>query len=394
MAFENYHSRHLRDDSTRSSHFLSVLIKALAKQDLLGRMPVQPVLPRADLSHSIVYELIENKPEISEAIEMMMDPTILIRNLTAYVLRPTLKDLHDSLTQYLRLLLREARVNFNRPLLIVQEAQPERYELFSEAFVALGQLVSRQLNVLAGLEREFTVFVEQPCLRSARTEEVDRLVATSCEFTSIQRAPFLNLAMLDCQSSCLAVLTTIRNTIDQLFSLQDAQKIKPSDLATLDALSSEIQQLTQLRIPKSNSLPTLEAYRLTLCRTMYLGHKMIASLLGGIEELVASIKQDSPPQFTSDLKRATLVSLARGGSQTKAGKRILEAMIAYCRKHQTAPDQILDGELRKIDSNLTPDTLQTFQQSWHLGDPLTISDVGGRKGRVLSDLAHLEGQIG
>ena len=393
----------LKSDQTHTIDYLTTTAATLKQLGLVKsalcdnlRLAITAKTSEAEPQGSLLIDLIDNDSQFIWYLIARYGEHHLGANLFSYTLKPSIFALTQSITAFALELMNFSERNFNRPLYVFDGASCESRVPFSTLLVESADLLIRQAKRLNEVTNEHLVYychLQTNADSTALPAEEQLKAALGHKEFSFATNPSLRLAIFrdEFTSSLKTIAATLRETISQVTKNTGDIGEFPVWI-TLDWLASEVTQLDQIEFPKGGSLKSWELRRLSFgTKSLKLRQAfeiLTREILKTLEVAKDARIKDTLPRA---LQRQMTCTLFQNGVDIIDAWQAVENLMQYVSDKNIDPQQLISGELKKIDKNLRPECLEILQD--HLKDASFISENAPAKEKTYQRLKSLRRSI-
>jgi hypothetical protein len=363
-----------RIDSAYHTPFLSACASALSEEGLLSeweadqlRMILKDRHRNRDDSSLFTTLLGEKNPAVTH-LQARFGLAGLNEILFRWTSARAVEDLNLVLWSLAQDLIKKAELMFNQTFFLYAGERCERRTLFSFFLVELASEIhdeADRMHLLAKTLRRL-----KPGGVSLLQEE-STLEAVLAEHLGFELESDEGLHLWRLQKG-LKALQTHLSLIGDLFQHAISQLLqnltmKDSDerlKLLLDDWVSILGQLQASSLYWPASLEIMETKRLRLMASLVSCKEIVMEMHHVLLETLKTsrIKHPTSELWPDAEKREILSRMLARGVAMPAAEMALESLQKYCQQHHIAPQQLLDAELQRIDSQLDHDTLHILKK--------------------------------
>jgi hypothetical protein len=318
---------------------------------------------------SLLIRLIQEDSPFLAALRFRLGDYALFVNLLRFSLRSPLAHLQQSLSNSATSLIKKAELLFNRSFYLYQNGKCEAQVLMSSFLVDIAdelaeaaenvEMITNHLNQLSPAQ------IHQP---QSEDHQIEQGLMTSLDFRGV-RPEVLSFRRENQTLRQLTVtLQQLMQTLGQAFHQSRLNQLNQNDWALqlhIDHLSATTQHWQSLTFSPEMELNGWESRRLLWLESLQRMQNLIDQLL---TDFVASLRPAAQPQdhfaatLPNSMQRRLIGYFISRGAHPHEAAEATEKLLDYCAQAQLRPGELVAGELKKVHTLLTDQSLQLLQE--------------------------------
>lgn len=344
----------------------------LSKRDADGfRMILREMQNSVDKrSHPVLHILIEQDAEFLSQLLARYGIGRLNSNLFRYSTRGAVQVLIQELSQWGQDLLPQAYQTFNRPFYLYEGRECDSRILYSAVILEFASALKQSCDLLWEADRlGKSYFPHSMAVASDNDFALDQKLAGGLMFDDLCLDPFPGLSDRKIIRNVMGSLECFTDALYDLLCQMEEQSDHFKNLSSLQVKNDWIKKETpglMLNISGKSHLIAGETKRQIYLSRLHEINGQIPSMKHLFEQLLREHQSESfssaQGKLGKDVERRISSQMISGGVGAKNADLATKDLFEYMAKNTVKPQELLLGELNKINPILTPESLETLRQ--------------------------------
>lgn len=310
---------------------------------------------------SLLMELSQQHAEFLDILCLRYGTSGLCLNLIRHSLRGGLQETDRIIRDLGQGLLKKAELLFNRPFYIYRSGHCQRRSLFSTVITDFCEGLARASHGLARALGDLAMMNPNDLAAASEADlALDLEVAKALGFQSLIRHSLPMHAEADLKrnlAQALSLVTEAATELAEQLAANTGDDAAHNVIAAAEWLQAECQRLDLLEFPRSDSMMVWEVRRRNLTACLHGINESLRFLSQSLTSAISHEPLPPPRHLPESLWRRLAFDLVEAGQAPSLARQAIAKLEAYLNTNQLRPEQILAGELSRIDNHLLPRTL-------------------------------------
>lgn len=373
-----FQNMQLNTDNSTAIEFFTITASIFHKEGLISQKDAENIrITLGDIqcgevirTHNVIGLLQQQNSEILVLLLLRYGASRLSSNLLRYCCQPSLAEMIRELSSWGNLFMPLIDQSFNRSFYIYENHECESRTLYSGVLLSIAEGIREACDGIWEALRLAGLFFPH-AMASDESQEclLDEATAKALGFNGLCRDPFSSL-------SDKKMIRIIRQSLENLADCLEEFLIQTGESNRSLTFLSKTQvmmscfrdQISGLRhtLIKGTDLQGADLHRQICLRKLYEITSFLPDIADSLLNLIREHQKDlfssKTPSLGADVRRQISSGMVSGGVGPRHADQATKDLFEYMGKNTLKPQEILLGELNKINQALTSESLDILKE--------------------------------